>query len=995
MERSVFSLTLSLVLCASGSLFAQTAGNLTGQVLDSSQGAIPGAIVSAENTGTGQKRQAITDSVGRYTIATLPIGTYKVTAEQKGFQPQAFPMVQISVAQNVTVDFTLPTGTLTEVVQVSGEASILDSADTTGSNFNNRSLVELPINGRDYARFSLLTPGAVASSNYIAMLTFNGQQSIQNQFQIDGVDATRVDQPYMANGFERGARLLTGSLETIEEFRAQTSSYPAEYGRASGTYINIATKSGTNQLHGSLFEFLRNNAFDARNFFNTTASAQAPFKYNDFGGNIGGAIKKDRTFYFANYEGSRQRVGITGTGTVPSAALRSQVVATSPALAPIVALFPVGTSSTSNALIDNYTTTAVSQIREDTGSVKIDHSFSSNNTAYVRVNVNDTHVFGPLFGVTSSALGLQDFQNVPVRTSNLALHDSWVITPRLVNEFLTGMQRWGSKIISDEPFPAINITGIVASPGTRGRSKSNNTSYQVSDSLSYTHGAHHFKTGFQIYRIQLDRKSINTTSVTYTSITDFINNSANQATQSIGNPGTATRGYQFGFFAQDTWQLRPGLSLHYGLRVDIDPPPFDPANSQQPFSLALNKLAPGGTDIFATNKNFSPRLGLAWQVSKDLMVRGGYGLFYQSYPVGFGASIATNNLPGNTTLLRDQIPSLSYPIVPFLSQGSLALPSVTGYDPNRNDPYSHQWNITLEYALTESTAFTAAYVGDHSLNLRRNENFNFINSVTKVRPIAGFANVNIEMNNGQGIYDSFQANLKQRFRKGLQFGASYTWGHAIDDIQDYGIYSTQPQDNNNLKSERGNSSNDIRHSASYQVVYELPFGKDKKFLNGVRGPLNTAISGWQISSVGQIRSGIATTVSIGVNTFGNGNLTGQRPNAVVGVSEYAANKSPNHWLNPAAFSLPAAGTFGNLGRNTFYGPGYAQEDVNLAKSTLLGERTVLQFRAEIFNIFNHPNFDVPSATFNTSTFGQVLNTFGRTLGSGVSRQIQLALKLRF
>ena len=994
MPFRILTLVLPLALISSNISFAQTSGNLLGQVLDASQGAIPGAKVTAENVATGLRREATTNGSGRFTIPDLSIGSYKVTAEQQGFQPKVFPLVQIGVAQSVTLDITLATGMLTESVQVNGEAASIDAADITGTTFNNRSVTDLPINGRDYARLSLLTPGAVASSNFIAMLTFNGQQSIHNQFQIDGIDATRVDQPYMANGFERGARLLTGSLETIEEFRAQTSSYPAEFGRAAGTYVNIATKSGTNQIHGSLFEFFRNNALDARNFFNTKPTPQAPFKYNDFGGNFGGAIKKDKTFYFANYEASRQRVGITGTGTVPSASLRAQVLAKSPALASIVALFPVGTSTTSNPLIDSYTTIATSQVREDTGSIKIDHSFSDTNSAYVRVNVNDSHVFGPLFGVTAAALGLQDFQNVPIRTSNIAIHDQQVFSPTIVNEFLAGMQRWGSKIISDEAAPLISITGIVASPGTRGRSKSNNTSYQLSDSVSITSGSHHFKAGFQLYRIQLDRKSINTTSITYTSIADFINNSGFSASQSVGNPGTATRGYQIAAYAQDTWQIRPGLTLDYGLRWDYDPPPFDPGNYQQTFSLSTHTLAPGGTPLFNGNKtNFSPRTGLAWQISKRLMARAGYGIFYQAYPVGFGASIATNNLPGNTTLLRSQIPSLSYPLAPYLALGSLALPSVTGYDPNRHDNYAHQWNFTLEYEVYEGMVLTTAYVANHSLNLRRSENINLINPATGARPIAGFSNVNVEMNNGQGIYDGLQVNLKQRYHSGLQFGFSYAWGHSIDDVQDYGIYATNPQDNNNLKAERGNSGDDVRHTASYQVIYDLPFGIGRRFLHD--GMITPLIGGWQISSVGQIRSGIADTVYIGVNTFGNGNLTNQRPNAVVGVSEYAADKNVNQWLNPAAFSLPAAGTFGNLGRNTFYGPGYAQEDLSLIKNTMIKERYGLQFRAEIFNIFNHPNFDLPSSTFNTSTFGQTLNTFGRTLGGGVSRQIQLALKLRF
>jgi Carboxypeptidase regulatory-like domain len=983
----------ALFLFSSATLLAQTSGSLTGQVLDASQSSVPSARVLAENIATGQRREATTNAAGRYTIPDLAIGNYKITAEQKGFQPKVFPSVQVGVAQAVTLDISLATGVVAETIDVTAQSAVLDG--TTGAAFDNRAVVELPINGRDYARFSLLTPGAVASSNYIAMLTFNGQQSIHNQFQIDGVDATRVDQPYMANGFERGARLLTGSLETIEEFRAQTSSYPAEYGRAAGTYVNIATKSGTNQFHFGLLEFFRNNALDARNFFNTKPSPQAEFRYNNFGGNVGGPIIKNKTFFFANYEGSRQRVGITGTGTVPSVALRAQVLQKSPALADIVGLFPLGTSSTSNPLIDSYTTTATSNVREDTGSVKIDHSFSDKNNVYVRVNVNDSHVFGPLFGVTSTALGLQDFQNVPIRTSNVAIHDQHVFSPQLVNEFLTGMQRWGSKIISDEPYPLTTITGLTAAPGTRGRTLSNNTSYQMSDSLSLTKGTHNFKTGFQLYRIQLDRRSINTTSMTYTSITDFINNSIFSASQSVGNPGTATRGYQIAAFAQDSWHILRNVTLDYGLRWDYDPPPFDPGNHQQTFSLATNTLAPGGTPLFNGNKtNFSPRTGVAWQVTKRIMARAGYGIFYQAYPVGFGSNIVTNNLPGNTTLLRSQIPLLSYPINPFLSQGSLALPSVSGFDPNRHDNYAHQWNVTLGFALTESTALTTAYVGNHSLNLRRSENINLINPATGARPIAGFSNVNIEMNNGQGIYDGLQINLKQRLKYGFQFGFSYAYGHSIDDVQDYGIYSTNPQDNNNLKAERGNSGDDVRHTASYQVIYELPFGAGKRFLNG-NGLISRALGGWQISSVGQIRTGIASTVLIGVNTYGNGNLTNQRPNAVVGVNQYAANKNVNSWLNPAAFSLPAAGTFGNLGRNTFYGPGYAQEDLSLIKNTVIHERYILQFRAEVFNFVNHPNFDLPQATYNTSTFGQTLNTFGRTLGGGVSRQIQLALKLNF
>ncbi|MGH9845326.1 MAG: carboxypeptidase regulatory-like domain-containing protein [Blastocatellia bacterium] len=283
---------------------AQTAGRITGQVMDSSQALIPGAAVTAQNVANGQRRGATTDSQGRYVIADVSVGTYKLTVEQKGFQAQARNDVQVNVAATVTVDFTLQPGQVSEVVQVSGELSTIEATQTSGGVMNNKSLTELPINGRDYAWFGLLIPGAVARSNFIADLSFNGLHTVHNQFQIDGIDASRVDQPYMANGFERGARLLTGSLDTIAEFRVQTSNYSAEYGRASGFYINIATKSGGNQIHFTLFEFFRNSALDARNYFANTGP-KPPFRFNDFGGNVGGPINKDKMFYFVNYEGSR------------------------------------------------------------------------------------------------------------------------------------------------------------------------------------------------------------------------------------------------------------------------------------------------------------------------------------------------------------------------------------------------------------------------------------------------------------------------------------------------------------------------------------------------------------------------------------------------------------------------------------------------------------------------------------------------------------------
>ncbi|MBO0725795.1 MAG: TonB-dependent receptor [Blastocatellia bacterium] len=975
---------------------AQTAGRITGQVLDTSQAVIAGATVTARNIANGQQRRATTDSQGRYVIADIPVGLYKVVAEQAGFQTQARNDVQINVAAAVSVDFVLQTGQVSETVEVTGEGSTLETTQASGGVMDNKSLVELPINGRDYARFSLLIPGAVARSNFIADLSFNGLHTVHNQFQIDGIDASRVDQPYMANGFERGARLLTGSLDTIAEFRVQTSNYNAEYGRASGSYINVATKSGGNQVHFTLFEFLRNSALDARNFFANTGP-KPPFRFNDFGGNVGGPIVKDKTFYFVNYEGSRQRVGITGTGTVPSEDLRNQTLTKSPALKPILDMYPRGTSRTDNPLVDKFTTAQTSRVREDTGSVKIDHNFSDHDSAYVRVNVNDTHVFGPLFGVTPSALGQLDFQNVPVRTSNVAIREQHIFSSRLVNEFLTGFQRWGSQIISDSPFPLVSVTGLTASPGTRGRSVSNNTVIQWSDTMSYTLGAHTLKWGGAVHRFRVNRLSIDTSSITYTSLADFINNSAASASYTVGNPGSGTRATQLGLFIQDTWKARQGLTIDYGLRYDVATAPYDPQERAQTFDTRSGDLAAPGTPFFRANtRNFAPRLGVAWQPDSRTIVRSGYGIFWQAYPVGFGSySVPVNNIPGNTTLNRVQIPSLAYPLQPFLSQGAHPAPTVAGFDWIKRDIYVQQWNLTVARELTKNDAIQISYIGNHGLNLRRNLNINFVDPVTKLRPNPKFSDINIETATGQNIYHALQVSFKRRLSSGLQYDVNYTWARAIDDVQDQGLYSAQPQDNNNLRAERGSSSGDIRHTVNFNALYELPIGQGHRLFSNAKGIGGFLAGGWKLSALGILHTGIANTVFIGGNTFGNGNFTNQRPNAVAGVSPYAENQSPDNWLNPAAFSMPAAGTFGNLGRNTIFGPSFKQIDFSLLKDMKISERFKLEYRAEFFNIFNHPNFDQPNTTFGTSNFGKIFNTFGRTLGVGTSRQIQMAFRLTF
>jgi hypothetical protein len=990
---------VAMLVFLSADAGAQTGASsrISGQVFDASQAAVPSAKVVLENLGTGAKRETVTDGQGRYIFAELPFATYKVTVSAQGFQGQTKTNIALPVATNLNVDFTLATGSISEVIEVKAEAQAVEASAANGLLLGTKQIVDLPINGRDYGRFTLLTPGAVARSNFIADMGFNGMHTIHNNFSIDGVDGSRIDQPYMANGFERGARLLTGSLDTIAEVRVQTSNYRAEYGRSAGSSIAIVSKSGTNEFHGSAFEFLRNDFLDARNFFNTKPTPMPKLRYNNFGGNLGGRIIRDKTFFFANYEGSRQRVGITGTGTVPSQAMRDQVLRTSPELRPLVEQYPLGTSRTANPLVDSYTRTDVSRVREDTGSVRVDHNFSGNDRFYARFNLNDTQTFGPLFGVIPSALGVTDFQLVPVTTTNATVNYSRVWSPSIVMELSAGVQRWGSQINSETPFPQINIQALTVIPGSRRFSRTNSQTNQFGGSMSIVRGAHTIKFGHMYWRSGVNPQNRDLITVIYPTLDDFINNRPNQATVLRGDPGSGRRQNWWGSFIQDTWQVRKGLTVDIGLRWDLGTPNEGEVPRYRVFDVRTNALSAPGAEWYNMNyKNFGPRLGISWQPYSKLVIRTGYGIFFQQFPPGWGYSVAANTIPGNTTLLRSNIPNLRYPVEPFIAAGTAPLPNVEGFNPNKPEIYAQQWNLTLIHELPGNSSIQAAYVGNHGLNLTRQRNINFFDPALGRRPIPNVANVTMLFNDAQSVYHAMQLSYVRRMANGLQGQFNYTWAKVIDNVQDYGLYSMQPQDNRCLgPCDRGLGSGDIRHNVTYQILYQLPFGQGKAFGGGVGGFMGKVISGWELSSLALIRSGIATMVQIPISAFGDNSTANQRPNRVAGQPILNPNKTINSWYNPAAFAQPAAGTFGNAGRNVGKGPDFWQFDASLSKNTNITEGTNLIFRAEVFNLFNRPNFDFANGFFGTPNFGRIFNTFGRTIGFGTSRQIQLSLRLRF
>ncbi|MBL8176413.1 MAG: TonB-dependent receptor [Bryobacterales bacterium] len=962
-------------------MYAQSNGRIAGLILDPANAAVPHAELALEQAATGWKRLVQTDGLGRYSIPDIPIGSYRITAKAPGFTTTALEDVSVTVAASISLDIRLQLAGSAERIEVGAEIAAVSAHQTSGVLVDARPLLELPVNGRDYARFSLLAPGAVARSSSLSDLSFNGLHPAHNNFTIDGVDASRGDQPTMADGFSRGARLLTGSIDTMAEFRVQSSNYRAEYGRAAGSVITIATRSGGNNFHGGLFEFFRNSSLDARNYFNTANQPKDAFRYNNFGGNLGGRIWRDRTFFFVNGELSRQRQGVRGTGTVPSAAMREQALRTSSALGFLLENFPAGQSPTANPLVDNYTRFQSLAIDENTASARLDHTFSGRDRMFARLNMNNSLVDGPLFSILPTALGVTDFQFVPSKSRNAALNYQRTVSNRTLMELTAGMQRTMTEGSSETPYPQVSITGVTVFPGSRRLNLSNSTVFQYSGTWTHVRGGHTWKAGASAWRARVNSWTTAFTSLVYTSLADFIANRMQQATLTAGTFGNGIRQTHTGLFVQDTWQMRPGLTVDLGMRYDFTTPNHDGQNRLRPFDTRTMALAPAGDAWYRWDRNnFAPRAGIAWQVRRRLAVRTGYGLFYQQYAPGGGNAVAQNTLAGNAVLTRQAVPILSWPLEAFLSQGVAPAPVANGFHFDKPDVYAQQWNFTLVQELWGDFGLETAYVGNRGINLRRQYNLNWIDPLTGRRPLPQLSRVNVEYANGQSTYHGFQAALRRRLGASAQTTFNYTFGKAIDNVPDAAVGSAEPQDFRCLPCERGLGATDIRHNVTFGALWELPWKRSR------------LAGGWKLAVLGIARSGAALNVTQPQNTVGSDNVTNQRPDSVARASPYVENPSPERWLNPAAFSAAPRGRLGTAGRNPISGPEFVQLDGSVMKDNRIGERMNMQLRAEFFNLLNRPNFAPPNTVVGTPNFGRIFNTYGRTIGAGTSRQIQFGLR---
>ena len=1020
---------LLAVICQKPAVYAQSStATLSGTVEDQNGAVVPGATVTAVNTATTLQRQATTNSNGDYTMPLLPPGTYAVRIEAQGFAPVETRDVVLNVGDQKGLRIQLNAGQVSAMVQVAGDAPLLNESTSVSTVVDRQFVENLPLNGRSFQSLIALSPGVVltkATAFTQGQFSVNGQRADANYFTVDGVSANVGISTSNSGPGASGAGVLPGlsasggtsglvSVEALQEFKIQTSSYAAEFGRTPGGQVQIATRSGTNEFRGTLFEYFRNDALDANDWFANANRLKKPaLRQNDFGGVFGGPILKKRTFFFFSYEGLRLRLPQTKITTVPSLSARQGAPM---GIQPFFNAFPVPNGRD----LGNNTAEFVASYSEpstlNATSIRIDHALGNSLTLFGRYNdsPSDSVARGnPVNSLTATGSNIK----------TLTFGATWTINPEMTNEFRANWSRTEGKSTATlddlggavRPpdsvlFPFSNpenslisfqVTGLGAlSVGPAG----NNSQKQINlvDSLTVIKGNHQLKFGVD-YRHLLPVRGPRDSNIvaSFSNITAAFNGTATIISVGAFEP-IALGINNFSAFAQDAWRAGKRLTLNYGLRWEVNPPPKG-KDGKDPFTaLGLDNpatltLAPRGTPLYKTTySNFAPRFGLSYLLSGDpgreTVVRGGVGIFYD---LGYGSAAASGTtFPYSRTKRFTNFP---FPLnqtdatPPTFDLNPPLISSVVALDPNLKLPRTYQWNIALEQSIGANQTISASYVGAQGRELLQQR--------TLIAPNPKFSAVVAITNDGSSDYHALQLQFNRRLTRGVQVLASYTWSKSLDTF-------SLSHDADTGSSTRGPSDFDVRHGFNSAITYNLPSTD-----TGVIG--NAILCSWSLDTIVYARS--ATPVDlIGTTAIVSSTSLNIRPDVVPGLALYINDPlAPGgRRFNRAAFSVPPAGRQGTLGRNALRGfPAY-QVDMALRRKFDLTERFELQLRAEVFNVFNHPNFGDPApfqGNFLPSAFfGRSTSMLGRSLGAGGSsgglnplhqvggpRSIQLALKLSF
>jgi len=1012
-------LLLVAALPATPSALGQSTAVLQGTVSDAKGAVLPNATVTARNRGTSSQRTTQTDSEGNYQFAALPVGSYTVEVKANGFKTGVADQVTVEVAKTVVQNFQMDIGALSEQVLVSSDVPVIETTTTSvGTVINQRTVQEIPLNGRHFVDLGLLIPGSVTppqngfltaplrGQGSFAFNTAGGREDTVN-FMINGVNLNDMVQNQIT---------FQPSINTVQEFKVDNSTVSAEYGRNSGAIVNIATRSGSNQYHGEAFEFLRNEALDARNFFD---ARKPPFKRNQFGFNIGGPVMlphfgdggpifsydgKNETFFFFSYEGTRQRQGLTLTSNVLTGAQRASV--TNPTIQQLLPLIPLATSVdiVGGVPVARFAGAGTAPVDIDQFTGDVSHNFSTNDRlhgyyAFQRDKRGEPNLQGntmPGWGDTR-----QSTRQI------FTLNETHIFGPNLTNEARLGFNRINitftpnaqlnpadfginNGVNAEIGLPQMSITGFnfnLGGPAGFPQGRADMT-VVLSDTVSYLKGNHSFKFGGEARRFYNNNFTLDTGTFTFPNVNSFLTGNGNGFSVTLGDRSSAIVQNAFGFYVQDNWKVRPRVTLELGLRYDWNMTPTERYNRFVVFDHLTRQLVRVGSGIDKVykenNKNLQPRVGIAWDPFGDgkTSVRAAYALLTDQ-PVTNVVTPLSSNPPLATPLTFTGPVTFTNAVVVAGAAG-LAPANV---DPNFDNAYVQSWNLNVQREIGRDLAVTIGYFGTKGTHLRISRNINQpvngvrpisnVSSSSTIRPGAGLLNIVQIEGTGNSSYNALWLTGTKRLSRGLQFNASYTFSKSID----YNSLNSQGvviQDSYNLRDSRGLSDFDARHRFVISGLYELPF----------RG--NQLKEGWQLSAIVQSQSGNPVNIVANNATFTGTNNT-VRPDV---TGPIAILGTPNRWFDTAPFVVPV-GRFGNLGRNVVIGPGFDNTDFSIIKRTKLTENQLIEFRWEVFDLFNHANFGQPGRVVGSANFGQITNTRFPTGDSGSSRQMQFALKYKF
>jgi hypothetical protein len=1104
--------------------FGQTFGQITGVVTDSTGGVVANATVTAINPQTNAARTTTTNSTGNYAFPALLPGTYDVKVEAQGFQSEIRNGVELQVQQVARLDFQVKVGSLTEAVEVTGGAPLLTTENATlGTVIETQRIVDLPLNGRNFTALIALSPNVVAGfgtngaasrqggdRGTVAQIAVGGQRQEFNYYTLDGVSNTDVNY---------GSYSFLPSVDALQEFKVQTGIYSAEFGRES-TQINVSTVSGTNQYHGALFEFLRNNYLDARPFgFTSKVPVSSPFKWNQYGFTLGGPVQipklfngKDKLFFMTNYEGFKLRQQAQTVYTTAPQAMRdgnfSQilpgVVITDPKnnntpfpgnIIPPQRLDPVAVAMLSfyplpniagAGLANNYLALQNKQTNKDQFLTRADYVENAKSTWFGRYDFQNEDAVSPALYKNGTTLA--------VAVKQAMISNVRVLKPNLVNEFRFGYSGFYNNFgnegqyevdyikqfgfgVNDPPpigWGTPNITlNLFSSFGTPvgGPFVANDHTFQWIDNVSWNRGKHSIKFGAEIRRDRYNEAGNQdlrgqltvTKQATNYEFSDYMLGYVTQ-NQDAASLGIAQfRATSQSYYVDDSWKVRPNLTVSLGLRYEYVPPwrdkggsevnvwippdfpmapvgafapvkgdtttPFtysgghpcfvrvgkgniytDPSPTLARFNPAICAVEDGrlGDRLVQPDyKNFAPRLGIAWSPTAKTTVRAGAGLFYVQ-DIGntvwdMNANLAAHTQDVANTQTHDL--TFEHPFAAGAACGTTAplvcisTPQGLANQSNRKTAYEEMWELNIQRQLTSDTVFEIGYLGSEGHHLQALITYNeplYMSAtlpVTPRRPAPEFGNIQYLSNIANANYNALSGKLTRRLSKGLTFLFGYTFAKSIDEssgprpIQGDGVLT--PQDGTDWRAEnRGRSSFDARQRFVVSALYQLPFGKSRKFLN--RGISSTLLGGWEIGSIYTYQTGLPFSIGSGVDQSNTGE-THDLANVVYGQKWQLANPSPDQWFNKQAFALQPFGTYGNSGRNIVTAPGINVFNSTVQKNFNFTERTFLQMRFEAFNTLNHPNFYLPNATVTSASFSKIIATQNNIN----MRELQISMKLVF